>query len=72
VTTTQNGGFAVIGRDRDLPTLEQLGHVAVVLRGPHVRDDRTYALFYVASKPDDVHFAGGPGVQMLDNHVVKY
>jgi 4-amino-4-deoxy-L-arabinose transferase-like glycosyltransferase len=71
VTTTQNGGFAVIGRDRDLPTLEQLGHVDVVLRGPNVRDDRTYALFYVAPKPDDVHFAGGPGIQTLDNYVVK-
>jgi 4-amino-4-deoxy-L-arabinose transferase-like glycosyltransferase len=39
--------FAVIGRGRDLPALEQLGQVEIIARGPSVRADRTYALFRV-------------------------
>jgi len=39
--------FAVIGRDRDLPGLEQLGHVEILARGPALRRDRTYALFRI-------------------------
>ncbi len=37
----------MIGRDRDLPALVQLGRVEVVQRGPSVRRDRTYTLFRV-------------------------
>ena len=37
----------VIGRDRDLPALGQLGRVEIVERGPSVRWDRTYALFRI-------------------------
>jgi 4-amino-4-deoxy-L-arabinose transferase-like glycosyltransferase len=58
--TAQDSGFAVIGRDRDLPVLKQFGDVDVVFWGPNVRHDRTYALFYVVPKPNNVHFAGGP------------
>jgi hypothetical protein len=69
--TAQDGGFAVIGRDRDLPVLEQFGHVDVIFRGPSVRHDRTYALFHVTPEPDDVRFAGGPGIPGLDKQLVK-
>lgn len=36
--------FALIGRDRDLPLLEQLGPVEVLAQGPPVRFDRTFLL----------------------------
>jgi 4-amino-4-deoxy-L-arabinose transferase-like glycosyltransferase len=49
--------LAVIGRDRDLPVLEQLGHVEVVMRGPGIRHDRTYSLFLITSRPTDVRSA---------------
>jgi 4-amino-4-deoxy-L-arabinose transferase-like glycosyltransferase len=45
--------FAVIGRDRDLPALERLGHVETLARGPRLRadaskvDDRTFTLFRI-------------------------
>jgi 4-amino-4-deoxy-L-arabinose transferase-like glycosyltransferase len=42
--------FAVIGRDRDLPSLERLGQVEVIARGPALRFDRTYSLFRVTSR----------------------
>ena len=42
-------GFYVIGRNRDLPVLEQLGWVEVLARGPNVRFDRTYSLFWVTT-----------------------
>ena len=45
--------FAVIGRGRDLPALEQLGFVEIIARGPSIREDRTYALFRVAPGEDD-------------------
>ena len=50
--------FAVIGRDRDLPSLEQFGLVEVVARGPSVRRDRTYSLFRIMRGPADVRSAG--------------
>ncbi len=37
----------LIGRDRDLPALGQLGQVEIVARGPSIRWDRTYTLFRV-------------------------
>ena len=66
-----SGGFAVIGRDRDLPILQQFGHVNVVLRGPNVRYDRTYVLFYIVPMPDPVRFADGPGIQTIDKQLVR-
>ena len=54
----QGALFAVIGRNRDLPVLEQLGRVEVVVRGPNLRRDRTYALFRVMRRPAHVHSAG--------------
>jgi hypothetical protein len=39
--------FAVIGRSRDLPVLEQIGHVEIVVHGPKLRRDRTFKLFVV-------------------------
>jgi len=50
--------FAVLGRDRDLPALEQIGHVEVVAHGPSLRRDRTYELFLVT-----------PGSAPLDSSV---
>ncbi len=37
--------LVVIGRDRDLPGLSQLGRVEILARGPALRRDRTYTLF---------------------------
>ena len=54
----QDAPFAVIGRDRDLPVLEQLGQVEVVARGPSLRRDRTYALFRVTRGSAEVRSAG--------------
>ncbi|WP_422928016.1 ArnT family glycosyltransferase [Singulisphaera sp. PoT] len=48
--------FAVIGRDRDIPSLLQLGHVDTILRGPKLRarasrvDDRAFALYRVTPR----------------------
>jgi 4-amino-4-deoxy-L-arabinose transferase-like glycosyltransferase len=39
--------FAVIGRDRDLQGLAQLGRVEILARGPAQRRDRTYTLFRI-------------------------
>ncbi len=50
--------LAVIGRDRDLPSLEQLGHVEVIARGPSLRRDRTYTLFRVTRGSAEVRSAG--------------
>ena len=50
--------FAVIGRDRDLPSLKQLGKVEVVARGPSLRRDRTYSLFRITRQAAEVHSAG--------------
>jgi hypothetical protein len=51
--------LAVIGRDRDLPALEQLGRVEVMARGPALRFDRTYSLFRVTSKANEIPSSGG-------------
>ncbi len=59
----------VIGRDRDLPALGQLGRVEVVERGPTVRWDRTYTLFRVIpmrttlDSPAPVASRGSQGLQ---------
>lgn len=49
--------LAVIGRDRDLPALEELGHVQILARGPSIRSDRTYFLFRITYEPIAVHSA---------------
>jgi 4-amino-4-deoxy-L-arabinose transferase-like glycosyltransferase len=54
----EDAPFAVIGRDRDLPFLEQLGKVEVVARGPSLRRDRTYFLFRIMRGPVEVRSAG--------------
>jgi 4-amino-4-deoxy-L-arabinose transferase-like glycosyltransferase len=60
--------FCVIGRDRDLPVLEQLGYVEVLARGPNVRFDRTYSLFCVTSKPRP----GAPPRDLASSHATAY
>jgi 4-amino-4-deoxy-L-arabinose transferase-like glycosyltransferase len=45
--------FGVVGRERDLPELERLGRVAIIARGPTVREDRSYSLFRIAPNFDD-------------------
>jgi hypothetical protein len=48
-----HGSFAVLGRDRDTPALQTLGHVETLLQGPVLRarashvNDRTFVLFRV-------------------------
>jgi hypothetical protein len=42
--------FVVIGRDRDLPALAQLGRVEILARGPRLRRDRTYTVFQIMLK----------------------
>jgi len=48
--------FAVIGRDRDVPSLRRLGQVDTVLRGPKLRahasrvDDRAFVLYRVTPR----------------------
>lgn len=51
--------FGVIGRDRDLPVLQQLGSVQVISRGPNVRFDRAYALFQITCARKGVALQGG-------------
>ena len=49
--------FAVIGRDRDVPSLERLGRVETLARGPVGRarmskvDDRTFRLYRITPEP---------------------
>jgi 4-amino-4-deoxy-L-arabinose transferase-like glycosyltransferase len=50
-THTAGASFAVIGRGRDLPSLDELGRVEVIARGPGVRWDRAYTLFHVTPEP---------------------
>ena len=47
----------MIGRDRDVPALEQLGLVEVVAQGPRIRRDRTYSLFRVMYRPTEARSA---------------
>jgi hypothetical protein len=54
----EDAPFAVIGRDRDLPFLNQLGLVEVVARGPSLRHDRTYSLFRITRGRVEVRSAG--------------
>jgi 4-amino-4-deoxy-L-arabinose transferase-like glycosyltransferase len=58
--------FAVIGRDRDLPVLEQLGQVEVVARGPSLRRDRIYTLFRITRSSAQVHSANCMQTQGID------
>jgi hypothetical protein len=51
--------LGVIGRDRDLPVLEQLGSVQVISRGPEVRFDRAYSLFQITYAPKGVALQEG-------------
>jgi 4-amino-4-deoxy-L-arabinose transferase-like glycosyltransferase len=44
------GEFVVVGRDRDLPELNQLGRVEIIFRGPSIRKDRAYTLFRTSSR----------------------
>ena len=44
--------LVILGRERDLPALEALGHVEVVSRSPGVRWDRTYLLARVWLDPE--------------------
>jgi hypothetical protein len=54
---TEGTPFAVIGRDRDLPSLKQLGLVEIVARGPSLRRDRTFSLFRIMRGPVEVRSA---------------
>jgi 4-amino-4-deoxy-L-arabinose transferase-like glycosyltransferase len=58
--------FAVIGRVRDRPALEQMGHVEVIAHGPRLRRDRTYDLFVITpgeavANPRRWTYGGGRG-----------
>jgi hypothetical protein len=44
---SSGSAWAVIGRERDLPALAQIGQVEVVARGPSLRPDRTFDLFLI-------------------------
>jgi len=60
--------FAVIGRGRDRPALEQIGHVEVIAHGPRLRRDRTYDLFLITpgsptlDSPIPIATSGNPSV----------
>ena len=60
--------FAVIGRGRDRPLLEQLGQVQAIARGPSLHRDRTYTMFLVSPGHEAVDRSlpvantGSPGV----------
>ncbi len=56
---------AIIGRDRDLPMLEQLGHVEMIARGPSVRADRTYSLFCITPSQIEAQAIAPKRPQML-------
>jgi 4-amino-4-deoxy-L-arabinose transferase-like glycosyltransferase len=62
----QDAPFAVIGRDRDLPALAQLGQVEVIARGPRIRRDRTYALFRITRSLTKVHSADRVQTEGID------
>ena len=55
---SHDSSIAVIGRDRDLPALRKLGQVEVIVRGPSLRRDRTYALFRITPDAVRVRSAG--------------
>jgi 4-amino-4-deoxy-L-arabinose transferase-like glycosyltransferase len=60
--------FCVIGRERDLPVLKQLGSVEVVARGPNIRFDRTYSLFRVTTVSGSVT----PGEDLASSYSAPY
>jgi 4-amino-4-deoxy-L-arabinose transferase-like glycosyltransferase len=60
--------FCVIGRERDLPVLKQLGSVEVVARGPNIRFDRTYSLFRVTTVSRSV----APGEDLASSYSAPY
>ena len=41
--------LVIVGRDRDVPALAQLGRVETIARGPSIRQDRAYSLFRIRS-----------------------
>ncbi len=45
-----NQPFALLARDRDRPALNAVGKVEVISKGPSVRFDRTFTLFWVTPK----------------------
>jgi 4-amino-4-deoxy-L-arabinose transferase-like glycosyltransferase len=45
--TRSSATFAVIGRDRDVPGLRQLGQVETIARGPTGRPDRAFSLYRI-------------------------
>ena len=53
----------MIGRDRDVPVLKQLGQVEVMARGPSLRRDRTYTLFRVTRGQDTLPYVGRVGTR---------
>ena len=61
VTDGQEKSIAVIGRDRDVAVLTQLGEVEVMARGPSLRLDRTYTLFRVTRGQDTLPYVGWVG-----------
>jgi hypothetical protein len=63
VTDGQGKSIAVIGRDRDVPVLTQLGEVEVMARGPSLRRDRTYTLFRVTRSQNSLPYIGRVGVR---------
>ncbi len=54
----QYKAIAVIGRDRDVPVLEQFGEVEVMARGPNLRHDRTFTVFRVTRGWDTPPYVG--------------
>jgi 4-amino-4-deoxy-L-arabinose transferase-like glycosyltransferase len=67
--TTSADGFAVIGRDQDIPVLGGVGQVEVILQGPNMRRDRMYTLFHVTPKSSEVRFARGLSMPAGDTRI---
>ena len=63
LTDAQAKSIAVIGRERDMPLLTQLGEVEVMARGPSLRRDRTYTLFRITHGQDTLPYVGGVGAR---------
>jgi hypothetical protein len=49
--------FAVIGRSRDVPELEEFGHVEIIAEGPKLRHDRIFDLFLVTPESTTLNFS---------------
>ena len=63
LTDGRGKSIAVIGRERDVPVLKQLGEVEVMARGPSLRRDRTYTLFRITRSQDSLPYIGRVGVR---------